>query len=235
MCRVIGIKTPETYLYDGVQCLSSTIPPHDEFEFFVKPFDLANSIGIFNDAVCPTLDAAIERSVRIQEHYRTKALIQRHVPGQTIRVNYVAARRDMPIEDMLGMHLMFGPPEPDRPFSTYEAHLEDFVQADADYARQAEAVSLLGDQANDQLKVFAAQIRHDTRELVRQFDLRDYFSMDYRLSPEGELYYIEVNTLPFARNAGLRASCLSTYHLSVGAALAEAIMSSDRLHFPREW
>jgi D-alanine-D-alanine ligase-like ATP-grasp enzyme len=235
MCRLLGIRTPETYLYDGAECLSRELPPEDNFEYFVKPFDLANSIGIFNDAICETLESAIERSIRIKQHYRTKALIQRHIAGQTVRVNYVAAKPDVPIEENLGMHRMVGPPETDRPFSTFEAHFEDFAEADADYARDARAISIAVDNADDCSKSAAAQIRRDTKELVRQFGLRDFFSMDYLLSPDGELYYVEVNTLPFARNAGLRAYCRDAFGLTVGAALAEAIVSSDYHHFPREW
>lgn len=235
ICRLLQIKTPETYLYDGAECLSHEPPPKDNFEYFVKPFDLANSIGIFNDATCATLESAIERSIRIQQHYRTKALVQRHIPGQTVRVNYVAAKRDVPIDAILGMHRMVGPPEPDRPFSTFKAHFEDFAEADADYAREATAISFAVDSADDCLKAAAAQIRGDTKELVRQFGLRDFFSMDYRLSTNGELYFVEVNTLPFARNAGLRAYCRDIFGLSVGAALAEAIVSSGFHSLPREW
>jgi D-alanine-D-alanine ligase-like ATP-grasp enzyme len=234
MCWLMGIKTPETFLFDGAKCLSSETPPLGAFEYFVKPFDLANSIGIFNDAACSTLEEAVERSVRIRAHYGTKAVIQRYIPGHTIRVNYVAARRAVPVETILGMHRMVGPPEPNRPFSTFEAHLEDFAQADADYAREAKAISIV-DSTDPHLAAAAAQIRADTRMLVRQFGLRDFFSMDYRLSPGGGLYYIEVNTLPFARNAGLRAYCDSAFGMTVGAALAEAIVSSDRDPFPHEW
>lgn len=234
MCRLLGIRTPETYLYDGAERLSPTPPPEENFAYFVKPFDLANSIGIFNDAECETLEAAIERSVRIREHYQTKALIQRNIPGQTVRVNYVAAARDRPISEMLGMHVMHGPPEPDRPFSTYDAHFEDFAQADTDYAREAQAVNLV-DARGDVGAQAAGQIRRDTEALVSQFGLRDFFSMDYKLTADGQLYYIEVNTLPFARNAGLRAYCRSAFNLTVGAALAEAIVSSADARYPREW
>lgn len=233
ICRLLGIKTPETYLYDGAECLSREPPPKDNFEYFVKPFDLANSIGIFNDAICTTLESAIERSTRIKQHYRTKALIQQHVPGQTVRVNYVAAKRDVPIDAVLGMHRMIGPPEPDRPFSTFKAHFDDFSEADADYAQHATAIAV--DSTDNSTQAAVAQIRDDTKELVRQFGLRDFFSMDYRLSPDGELYFVEVNTLPFARNAGLRAYCRDKFGLTVGAALAEAIVSSDFHSLPREW
>ncbi|MDB5580854.1 MAG: D-alanine:D-lactate ligase-like protein [Bradyrhizobium sp.] len=234
MCRLLGIRTPETYLYDGAERLSPEPPPEEGFAYFVKPFDLANSIGIFNDAECETLEAAIERSVRICEHYQTKTLIQRYIPGCTVRVNYVAAARDRPVSEMLGMHVMRGPPEPDRPFSTFDAHFEDFAQADADYAREAQAVDLI-DARGDVGVDAARQIRRDTEALVRQFGLRDFFSMDYKVTAEGQLYYIEVNTLPFARNAGLRAYCRSAFDLTVGAALAEAIVSSDDTRYPREW
>jgi D-alanine-D-alanine ligase-like ATP-grasp enzyme len=234
MCRLLGIQTPETYLYDGAECLSPEPPPDEGFTYFVKPFDLANSIGIFNDADCETLGDAIERSIRIRDHYHTKALIQRYVAGQTVRVNYVAAARDQPMAKTLGMHLMRGPPEPDRPFSTFDAHFKDFAQADSDYAREARAISLV-DSREDAGAKAAAQIRRDTGALARQFGLRDFFSMDYKLTPEGQLYYVEVNTLPFARNAGLRAYCSAFFGLTVGAALAEAIQSSDDVRYPREW
>jgi D-alanine-D-alanine ligase-like ATP-grasp enzyme len=235
MCRLLEIRTPETYLYDGARCLNARPPPDGKFAFFVKPFDLANSIGIFNDSVCETLAEAVAIAVRIRDHYHTKSLIQRYVPGDTLRVNYVAADRSRAVEDVIGIHRMKGPPEPDRPFSTFAAHFEDFAQADADYAREAVAVRLDRGPEAERLAPVVAQIKRDVAALAAQFGLRDFFSMDYKLTADGDCYFIEVNTLPFARNAGLRAYCREAFGLTVGGALAEAIITAKAVEFPREW
>jgi len=235
VCRLLSIRAPETYLYDGDLCLGAEPPEDGRFEFFVKPFDQANSIGIFNDACCATVGEAAALSLRIKQHYGTKALVQQRICGPTVRVNYVAVDPERPGEEALGIHRMEGPPEPDRPFSTFEAHLEDFAAADSDYAAHAVAHCLTaGPEAAERLEV-VAQIRSDVRKLVRQFGLRHFFSMDYRLGDDGQGYFIEINTLPFARNAALRAHCRDMYGMTVGAALAHAMLASSDSAFPREW
>jgi D-alanine-D-alanine ligase-like ATP-grasp enzyme len=234
ICGQLGIKTPETYLYDGSTRISAKPPQEGEFTFFVKPFDLANSIGIFNDSVCDTLDDAVAVAVRIKQHYRTKTLIQRYVPGTSIRVNYVAVNRGSPVRDCLGIHRMQGPPEPDNPFSTFEAHVADFAKADADYAREAVPTNVAAGPEAIRYASAVAQIQEDVDRLVRHFALRDFFSMDYKITGDGSCYFLELNTLPFARNAGLRAYCREAFGLTVGGALAHAIMTGGP-EWPREW
>jgi D-alanine-D-alanine ligase len=234
MCRLLGVRAPESFLYDGERCLSETPPPDGEFPFFVKPFDQANSIGIFNEAVLDRLREAVAVAARIKSHYGTKALIQRYVAGDTIRVNYVGAAPERPLTECLGIHRMKGPPEPERPFTDFETHLRDFVQADADYAREAVATPL--DPNGGRTDAAAVrQIRREVSAFARQFGLRDIFSMDYKLASSGECYFIEVNTLPFARNAALKAYCRSEFGLSVGAAMARAIVGRHSAEFPKEW
>jgi hypothetical protein len=116
--------------------------------------------------------------------------------------------------------------------------LERFALADAAYAAMATATSLTS--SIPQLQNYQAVvlgIQSDAEKLVRGFGLRDFFSMDYKITDDGQRYFIELNTLPFARNAGLRAYCKETFGLTVGRALGAAILalSSDAACRQREW
>jgi hypothetical protein len=200
---------------------------------------MANSIGIFADAVCGSVDEAFSISKRIKSYYGSKSLIQEYIPGASIRVNYVAVDRDKPIHKMLGIHLMKGPPEEDNDadFTTYEEHLRRFESADAAYAKTATATNLLSTPQLQKYHAAVTGIQSDVEKLVNCFGLRDFFSMDYKITEEGERYFIELNTLPFARNAGLRAYCNEVFGLTVGRALGTAILSNaSSPDYPqREW
>jgi D-alanine-D-alanine ligase-like ATP-grasp enzyme len=238
MCRQLGIPAPNTALYDGHQILAGDDRGTASNLYFVKPFDMANSIGIFPDAICDTIAEASSISTRIKSHYQSKTLIQEYISGASIRVNYIAVDRRSPIHRKLGIHLMQGPSDDDVDFTTFEDHLERFAVADATYAAKATAINL-ADPKSPHQKYQAAifGIQSDAEKLVRCFGLRDFFSMDYKITDAGERYFIELNTLPFARNAGLRAYCEETFGLTVGRALGAAIlaMSLDSDGCQREW
>ena len=237
MCRQLDIPVPNTALYDADQILAGDDRGTAAHRYFVKPFDMANSIGIFADAICDTIAEASSISTRIKSHYRSKSLIQEYISGNSVRVNYVAVDRRSPIHTKLGIHLMRGPSDDDVDFTTFEDHLERFAAADANYAAKAIAINLAGPKSPYQ-KYQAAilGIQSDVEKLVRCFGLRDFFSMDYKITDAGERYFIELNTLPFARNAGLRAYCEEAFGLTVGSALGAAILAlSLDLDGQREW
>jgi D-alanine-D-alanine ligase-like ATP-grasp enzyme len=233
-CDFLGVRAPETFLFDGDERISQSSPPPSIFPVLVKPFDLANSIGIFTDCVCDDLDSTITLCKRIKAHYQTKALVQRYIPGRSIRVNYVAVNRDVPIHECIGVHHMQGPQETEEDFSTFERHLELFQDADEAYAREAVPSDMTASQ-EPHIQTAVAEIRAHTAALVRHLGLRDFFSMDYRITDRGEPYFIELNTLPFTRNAGLRAYCKTAFGLDVGQALAEAIVAASRSDARQEW
>lgn len=233
-CDFLGIRVPETFLFDGGDQISRSSPSPSVFPVLVKPFDLANSIGIFTDCVCDDLEVTIALCRRIEAHYHTKALVQRYIPGRSVRVNYVAVDRNIPIHQSIGIHHMQGPSEIEEDFSTFDRHLEVFAQADAAYARDAIPFDLAVS-PDPTVKSAVAETRAHTAALVKHLNLRDFFSMDYRVTDGGEPYFIELNTLPFARNAGLRAYCRDSFRMNVGQALATAILAASRSKAPREW
>jgi D-alanine-D-alanine ligase-like ATP-grasp enzyme len=233
-CDFLGIRVPETFLFHGSERISQSAPSPSVFPVLVKPFNLANSIGIFTDCVCDDLESTIALCSRIKAHYHTKALVQRYIPGRSIRVNYVSVDRDMPIHESIGIHHMQGPSEIEEGFSTFDRHLEVFERADADYARDA-IPSDLAASSDPTIKSAVAEIRAHTAAIVRHLNLRDFFSMDYRVTDAGEPYFIELNTLPFARNAGLRAYCRDSFGMEVGQALAAAILAASQSEAPQEW
>jgi len=238
MCCRLGIPTPRTALYDGERFLAGDDRRNRSQAYFVKPFDLANSIGIFADAFCESLEEAVAVAERIKRHYGSKSLIQEYVQGDSVRVNYVAADRRLPVDQTLGIHLMQGPEEDDEGvFIDFETHLSLFKNADAAYERMAIAISLTDSPTSEGARAAVSGIRHDTRQLVDCFGLRDFFSMDYKIDDNGERHFIELNTLPFARNAGLRAYCKEAFQSTVGGALGAAIHLSllDPSRSEREW
>jgi D-alanine-D-alanine ligase len=236
ICKSLGIPVPDTTFFDGAKPLGPLPYRPLSKDLFVKPFDLANSIGIYGDAVCSSMDAAIEVALRIKRSYGRKSLIQSYIKGKSVRVNYVAVQRDIPIHQSLGIHLIEFDSDVDEPFSTLDRHFDNFAKADALYAATAKASDVTADTADPELYQAAVSgIRADTEKLVCSLGLRDFFSMDYKLTDSGERYFIELNTLPFVRNPGLKAYCREQFGCVVGEALGTAILSASAENSQPDW
>ena len=71
-----------------------------------------------------------------------------------------------------------------------------------------------------------AAIRDAVPRLVRLFDLRDYFSFDFRLGADGRVYFLELEVCPAVTIYDFLTYLEDAYGVGLPAALVEAAIAA---------
>jgi D-alanine-D-alanine ligase-like ATP-grasp enzyme len=207
--------------------------------FFVKPNALGAKIGIFADSRCASLAEARERSVRLWERYRDRALIQPFVAGDDVRVSFLDAGGGF--ADQLGVYQLKKDPagETGGAFMTMKDNetlsgARDLSGTRGGFgaAREAAFTPDMIDlrRATDRRAQRAvARIVDNAERLARLVGLRDCFSMDFRIDSEGEPTFFEFEVCPGVTIYDFQNYLATTHGLTLGAALAKGF----RLAFAR--
>lgn len=200
VATALGIRVPATgVMRDGAWL---TPPPGGQGPWFVKPSTLGAKLGIWGDSRVDDLDRAAALSRRIHARYRDDAVVQAYVPGFDVRVSYMAVDPD-PALDRLGIYRLDtgGRGETGGAFMTMADNRTLSGTADTDGLAAASrggvaafVPRLLDLAATD--PGLAAGIADMTRRLAAGVGLRDVFSIDVRVSPEGVPHLLEFEVCP---------------------------------------
>ena len=191
-------------------------PPASPSGYFVKPNRLGAKIGIWPDSRCHSLDEALELSRRIFAGYRDDAVVQAYVPGKNVRASFLAVSPHAGPEE-LGVF---------------------FVESDGDFQTMADSMALYGNTGVDakaeglyaepELRTVATvqpeadrRIREIGTALTEKLGLRDVFSFDLRVEPDGTTHLIEFEVCPGLPCFDFRAYCRSQWGMSLADAMAE--------------
>lgn len=178
LARALGVDTPATVLVQDGEPLSSPDVLPSEGPLFVKPATLGAKLGIDADSRTADLTAARDRSRRIWARYRDRALIQPYLAGHDVRVSCLDIGK--------------GDPRPAAYRVTTAARgfptLADSLRITRLRAADGAAVGL---ERLDQPGVLQAASR-----IARAVELRDYWSMDFRLDAQGRAWFLELEVCP---------------------------------------
>jgi len=206
------------------------------FPVIVKPNHEGSSKGIYNNApnsVQPSgrpwppwtaggsvikeprdLAAALKVALRA---YPDGVLIEEYIDGLDIAVGFIdGVGHDDGL--LTPVELVYADGT-ERPFHIYDYRLKNVEPTKVQYRCPANLP-----------RDVAARIRQISHEVLRAIGLRDMARMDYRVTPEGRIYLLEVNALPqLAQNSSLFAATAQvglTYQASIGAILNAAALRS---------
>lgn len=176
LAQALGIAVPATALVEDGQPLS---PLPREGPWFVKPATLGAKLGIDTDSRADTLAEALALARRIWARYRDRAVIQAFIAGRDVRVSFM----DLGVTPApLGIFAIHAA---ERGFPT----LDDSLRITK--LRAGDGVSLAVESLGPSPAVEAAALR-----IARAADLRDYWSMDFRLSDDGTPWFLELEVCP---------------------------------------
>jgi D-alanine-D-alanine ligase-like ATP-grasp enzyme len=192
-------------------------PPASPKGYFVKPNRLGSKIGIWPDSRCRSAQDALDLSRRIFAAYRDDAIVQAYVPGRNVRASFLAVDPQAGAE-RLGIF---------------------FVDAGGDFQTMADSLALYGDTgaaarargegANPVLEPVGlsqpgvdAAIRALAGRLMEALGLRDVFSLDLRVDPDGSIHLIEFEVCPGLPCFDFRAYCRDRWGMDLAEAMAEA-------------
>lgn len=216
--RGLGLPVPDTILTRNGIPLSPKQTENCEHGFFVKPNRLGAKIGISDDAHVATFDEALQISRRIYREYGDDAVIQTYVAGRNIRASYL---------DVTGVGGV-------GPLGLYE------VDSGSDFQNMTESFALQGEQyaqktspdpALRNLELtnpeHAETLKTMAGTLKAGLGLESVFSLDFRLTSEGEAFLLEFEVCP-----GLPCFDFSRYLCDRwGMALPEAMAATASSFF----
>lgn len=211
----LGLPTPAAGLArDGIWLAE---PPASPGGWFVKPNRLGAKIGIWADSHVRSLEDALELSRRIFAAYRDDALVQAYVPGRNVRASYLAVARDAGVKALGAVFVDSG-----GDFQTMEESL-------ALYGKTGASSKATGSYREPELVPVAAlqpeadvAIRAIAGRMMAALGLRDVFSLDLRVTPDGGVRLIEFEVCPGLPCFDFRAYCHDRWGLSLPAAMAAA-------------
>lgn len=211
----VGLPVPAAGLARDGQWLVE--PRASPLGWFVKPNRLGAKIGIWKDAHCRDLDQALAISKRVFSAYRDDVVVQPYVGGRNVRASFLAVDRNAGPE-ALGVFFV----ESGGDFQTMEDSM-------ALYGETGAAAIASGTYSEPELVAVAtlqpdadATIRRIAARLMRVLNLRDVFSLDFRVEADGTVHLIEFEVCPGLPCFDFRAYCRGQWGMSLADAMATA-------------
>ena len=177
------IRVPGSILFTIGQSKRSLHPL--KFPVFVKPLGLEGSDGIAQSSFAETAEACMERVRFLHENLRTDALVEEYIDGRECYSGVIGVDRlrVLPLREMVFTKF----PEERPKFATFKA------KWDEPFRKRWGIENKFAADLPDGLERKIARL---SRTTFRALQLEGYARIDLRITPENEIYVIEVNPNP---------------------------------------
>jgi D-alanine-D-alanine ligase len=155
-----------------------------KYPLFVKSLNDEGSIGISKESVVESGEKLIERIKYLHESFSTHVIAEEFIQGREIYVGVLGNTR---LKILPPWELILKNDESDTPIAT--SRLKWNVKQQKKAGLKTEAAKL----TPSQKKKFSDL----TREIYQSLKLSGYARIDYRLTPDDEIYLLEANPNPF--------------------------------------
>jgi hypothetical protein len=233
LAAAAGLPVPPTRLMEGdreIAALGEWPGPH--VPLFVKPNTLGAKIGIFADSLRRDRLEANDRTRRIWERYRDRALIQPFVEGDDVRVSFMDLGGE--IADQFGVERIVKDPKSETGGAFLTMKDNETLSGASNTAGgrggfgagHAAAFTPrmidLRDETSERSRQAVARILDFSARLARLVGLRDVFSIDFRIDAEGRPTFFEFEVCPAVTIYDFQNYLRRRRDLSLGQALAKA-------------
>jgi D-alanine-D-alanine ligase len=155
------------------------------FPLMVKSVNVEASIGIARASIVHDDDKLAERVKYIHESLGTYAIAEQYIPGREL---YVGVMGNLRLRTFPVWELLFEKAPEDMPLiATNKAKF------DAAYQKRWGITTRAAQDLDPRLQ---KQIPHLCKRIYRHLGLTGYARLDFRLTPEGQLYLLEANPNP---------------------------------------
>lgn len=156
-----------------------------EFPLIVKSQVHEASLGISQASVVDTDEKLAERVAFIHQRNGSDAIAEQYVDGRELYAAIIGNARVavLPVWELLFENL---PPGAVKIATAAVKHNTDYQKRRGIFQQAAEDIS----------PTLRQHVINTTRRIARILDLDGYSRIDYRLSPEGKLYFLEANPNP---------------------------------------
>lgn len=179
LVSVDGIRTPKWRVIDGLKQLDEASLSGLNFPAIIKPAYEGSSKGIRTSSLISEPDEATKTIKRLLEEYRQPMMVEEFIPGDEVTVGIIG--NDPP--QVLGIMQIL--PRKQIDYFVYSIEVKrDYLNL-VDY----ECPPLL----NPEIE---AEIAELSIKAFTSLGCRDFARIDFRISPAGKPYFIEINPLP---------------------------------------
>ncbi len=155
------------------------------FPVFVKPLGLEGSDGIAQSSFADNQEACLERVRFLHENMHTDALVEEYIEGRELYASVIGNERlrVLPLREIIFADF----PEERPKFASYKAKWDGAFR---------KKWGIQNTFANPLPNGLAKKIAQVSRTAFRALGLKGYGRLDLRLTPDNEIYVIEVNPNP---------------------------------------
>ncbi|MBI3542339.1 MAG: hypothetical protein HY075_03580 [Deltaproteobacteria bacterium] len=181
-----GVRVPRFEVSSRSSPLASF--KHVGFPAIVKPLGLESSTGISQDSLVSDEQAALERARFVHERLGQDAIVEEYVEGRELYVGVLGNWDCGRLEVFPPRELFFDEvPDGDPKFATFKAKWDDAYRKK--WGIRNGFAAGLGDALEKRVSDVA-------RAAYRALQISGYARLDLRLTPEGELVFLEANPNP---------------------------------------
>ena len=162
--------------------------PGLRFPLFVKPLQADGSAGIAQASLVQDMAALSDRVAFIQERFGQGAIAEEFVEGRELYVSVIGNDDSLEILPIIEMVFDKAKTRPEERIAT------QFAKWDEGYRDRKGIRNVI---ARPLSKAVRERIHQTCRTAYRALWLRDYARLDLRLSPDGEIWFLEANANPF--------------------------------------
>jgi D-alanine-D-alanine ligase len=213
--RESGIPTPRSVLLQSARRLKRL---DLRFPLILKPNFEGSSKGITQDSVVENEEAFQLRLKELLKKYPTGVLVEEYIEGRDVTVPYIEGLATpyegvlTPVEYVFGEAALSA-----RKYNIYDYALKN-TESDAVSVR---CPAVLDEEVEKELQQLSLKI-------VKVLGIRDFGRLDFRVTPSGAVYFIEVNALPSLEpGAGIYMAAqragLASVEETLGAILKSAL------------
>ncbi len=178
-----GVRVPDFVVFPRGRAVRR--PANLALPLFVKSLSEEASLGISQASLIEDDERLVERVAFIHDRIGTDAIAEQYIVGRELYVG------------MIGNHRLRVLPTWELLFTKMPEEAPRFATASAKWdKRYQERWGICSGLAQGLDETLEARIRRAARRIYRALGLTGYARIDFRLTPEGELYALEANPNP---------------------------------------
>ncbi len=185
MVASCGVPTPRWIFIERMEQLSTEVDKYIRFPVIVKPNFEGSSMGISVDSIVETPSRLRERVQTVLERYPEGVIVEEFIIGNDLTVPYLEkAPTDSGVLEP-AQYEFNGEFASSRKYEIYDYEMKS-IHSDAVKVRVPSSIT----------PAQRALVVDFTKKVVRELNIRDAARIDYRITEDGEIYFIEINALP---------------------------------------
>lgn len=201
LCKVLlekfGVRTPKWTFVESPKDIDSV--KELRFPIIAKPNFEGSSKGITQNSVIKNKAEVEEKLGDLLSKYSAGLLVEEYIEGRDVVVGYLEAFKNNNGVLPPCVYVFDNSVIPNREFNIYDFELKNTYS----HGVSVEVLKDAPKSVFEDLNIFS-------KKIIQHLGVRDLGRIDYRLTPDGQVYFLEINALPSLEpGAGIYVSAMA--------------------------